>query len=180
MLILSDNNRFRANFQIRVPQVRVIQNGEQLGVMPTEKARNLAYNQGLDLVEMVPNAHPPVCHIIDFSKYKYEQKIKQKEQMKKQREMTQIVKEIRLSPAIGQHDLDIKIKHIIEFLVDDKKVQISMKFRSREMQHKDVGFEKINQILEKCKEIAVVELQPKFEGSKLICRLAPQKTKVAN
>ena len=177
---MSDNNRFRANFQIRVPQVRVIQNGEQLGVMPTEKARNLAYNQGLDLVEMVPNAHPPVCHIIDFSKYKYEQKIKQKEQMKKQREMTQIVKEIRLSPAIGQHDLDIKIKHIIEFLVDDKKVQISMKFRSREMQHKDVGFEKINQILEKCKEIAVVELQPKFEGSKLICRLASQKTKVAN
>ncbi len=180
MLILLDNNRLRVNFQIRIPQVRVFQNGDQLGIMPTEKARNLAFDQGLDLVEMVPNAHPPVCHILDYSKYKYEQKVKHKEHMKKQREMVQIVKEIRLSPAIGQHDLDIKIKHIIEFLADDKKVQISMKFRSREMQHKDVGFEKINQILEKCKEFALVELHPKFEGSKLICRLAPQKTKVAN
>ena len=175
-----DNNRLRVNFQIRIPQVRVIQNGEQLGIMPTDKARNIAYDQGLDLVEMVPNAHPPVCHILDYSKYKYEQKVKHKEHMKKQREMVQIVKEIRLSPSIGQHDLDIKIKHIFEFIANDKKVQIFMKFRSREMQHKDVGFEKINQILEKCKELAVVELQPKFEGSKLICRLAPQKTKVAN
>lgn len=177
---MSDNNRLRVNFQIRVPQVRVVKDGQQLGVMPTEKARNLAYDQDLDLVEMVPNAHPPVCHILDYSKYKYEQKVKHKEHMKKQREMVQAVKEIRLSPAIGQHDLDIKIKHIIEFLADDKKVQISMKFRSREMQHKDVGFEKINQILEKCKELAAVELHPKFEGSKLICRLAPQKTKVSN
>lgn len=175
-----DINRLRVNFQIRIPQVRVMQNGDQLGIMPTEKARNLAFDQGLDLVEMVPNAHPPVCHILDYSKYKYEHKVKQKEQMKKQREMVQSVKEIRLSPAIGQHDLDIKIKHILEFLADDKKVQIFMKFRSREMQHKDVGFEKINQILEKCKEFAAIELYPKFEGSKLICRLAPQKTKVCN
>lgn len=175
-----DNNRLRVNFQIRVPQVRVIKDGQQLGLMPTEKARNLAYDQGLDLVEMVPNAHPPVCHIIDYSKYKYEQKVKQKEQMKKQREMIQTVKEIRLSPAIGQHDLDIKIKQILEFLNDDKKVQIFMKFRSREMQHKEVGFEKINQILDKCKELANIEFQPKFEGSKLICRLSPQKTKVPN
>jgi len=180
VLILVDINRLRVNFQIRIPQVRVMQNGEQLGVMPTDRARNLAYDQGLDLVEMVPNANPPVCHIIDYSKYKYEQKVKQKEQMKKQREMVQAVKEIRLSPAIGQHDLDIKIKQILEFLNDDKKVQISMKFRSREMQHKEVGFEKINQILDKCKELSNIELSPKFEGSKLICRLAPQKTKVPN
>jgi translation initiation factor IF-3 len=100
--------------------------------------------------------------------------------MKKQRETAQITKEIRLSPSIGQHDLDIKIKHIFEFLQDDKKVQVLMKFRSREMQHKDVGFEKINQLIEKCKDVAIVELRPKFEGSKLICRLAPQKTKVSN
>jgi translation initiation factor IF-3 len=180
VLNLVDINRLRVNFQIRIPQVRLMQNGEQLGIMPTEKARNLAFDQGLDLVEMVPNAHPPVCHIIDYSKYKYEQKVKQKEYMKKQREMVQAVKEIRLSPAIGQHDLDIKIKHILEFLRDDKKVQIFMKFRSRETQHKEVGFEKINQILEKCKEFSNIELHPKFEGSKLICRLAPQKTKVTN
>lgn len=175
-----DNNRLRVNFQIRVPQVRVMQNGDQLGIIPTEKARNLAYDQGLDLVEMVPNAHPPVCHILDYSKYKYEQKVKHKEHMKKQRETAQITKEIRLSPSIGQNDLDIKIKHICEFLQDDKKVQILMKFRSREMQHKDVGFEKINQLMEKCKDFAIVELRPKFEGSKLICRLSPQKTKVSN
>lgn len=116
-----DINRLRVNFQIRIPQVRVMQNGEQLGIMPTEKARNLAYDQGLDLVEMVPNANPPVCHILDYSKYKYEQKVKHKDHMKKQREMVQAVKEIRLSPAIGQHDLDIKIKHIIEFLNEEKK-----------------------------------------------------------
>ena len=101
-----DNNRLRVNFQIRVPQVRVVQNGEQLGILPIEKARNLAYDQGLDLVEMVPNAHPPVCHVIDYSKYKYEQKVKHKEHMKKQRELTQTTKEIRLSPSIGQHDLE--------------------------------------------------------------------------
>ncbi len=177
---LIDNNRLRVNFQIRVPQVRVVQNGEQLGILPIEKARNLAYDQGLDLVEMVPNAHPPVCHVIDYSKYKYEQKVKHKEQLKKQRELTQTTKEIRLSPSIGQHDLDIKIKHVCDFLNDDKKVQVFMKFRSREMQHKEVGFEKINQLLEKCKEFSTVELKPKFEGSKLICRLAPQKIKVSN
>ena len=171
-----DLSRLRVNFQIRVPQVRIVKDGEQLGIMPTDKARNLAYDEGLDLVEMVPNAHPPVCHIIDFSKYKYEQKMKIKEHNKKQREIMQTLKEIRLSPAIDQHDLEIKTKHVIEFLNDDKKVQITMKFRSREMQHKEVGINKFNYILEKCKDICVVEQPPKFEGSRLICRLASQKS----
>lgn len=167
-------SRLRVNFQIRVPQVRIIKDGQQLGVMPTEKARNIAFDEGLDLVEMVPNAHPPVCHIIDFSKYKYEQKMKIKENNKRQREMAQVLKEIRLSPAIDQHDLDIKIKHIIEFLQDDKKVQITMKFRSRELQNKSTGVDKVNMIIDKCKELCCLELQPKFEGSRLVCRLAPR------
>lgn len=173
---MSDINRLRVNFQIRIPQVRVMQDGKILGVLPTEKARNMAFDLGLDLVEIVPNASPPVCHILDYSKYKYEQKMKIKENNKKQRETAQILKEIRLSPAIGKHDLETKIKHIIEFLQDEKKVQITMKFRSREMQHKEVGFEKINIILEQCKQICLVESNPKFEGSRLVCRLAPQKT----
>ena len=153
-----------------------MQDGKVLGIMPTEKARNMAFDLGLDLVEIVPNAIPPVCHILDYSKYKYEQKMKIKENNKKQRETAQISKEIRLSPVIGKHDLETKIKHIFEFLQDEKKVQITMKFRSREMQHKEVGFEKINAILEKCKEVCLVESNPKFEGTRLICRLAPQKT----
>lgn len=177
---MKDNIKVRINFQIRVPNVRVIQDGNQLGIMPIEKARNLAYDIGLDLVEMVPNANPPVCQIMDFGKYKYEQKIKQKEALKRQKELVQEVKELRFSPAIDNHDLQIKCKHIKEFLESDKKVQIVMKFRSREMANKDIGLQKFNTIIEACKDFSETELEPRFDGNKFICRLTPLKKKKQN
>lgn len=168
--------RLRVNFQIRIQNVRVIHEGNQLGILPVEKARNMAMDLGLDLVEMVPHANPPVCHIMDYGKYKYEQKIKQKESVKKQRESVQEIKEIRFNPAIENHDVEIKLKHIIEFLNQDKKVQIVMKFRSRELINKDIGLSKFNLIIEKCKNLAEAEFGPKFEGNKFICRLTPLKS----
>lgn len=164
--------KYRVNYNIRISPVRVFRNNECLGIMSTEEARQIAFNDGLDLVEIAPTARPPVCHIMDFGKFKYEQKIKDKEKAKKQREQAVSLKEIRLSPSIGMHDLEIKIKQAKEFLEDNKKVQLNMKFSYREMQtSKDIGFESINHFIENLKEISSVEFGPKFEGSKLIARL---------
>lgn len=164
--------RHRVNFSIRISPIRVYKEGQCLGVLQTDIARQMAIDEGLDLVEMVPNAKPPVCHIMDYGKYKYEQKIKDKEKAKKQREQTISLKEIRLSPSIDSHDLDVKIKQAKEFLEDNKKVQLNMKFSYREMQtSKDIGFKSINYFIDQLKENSSVEFGPKFEGSKLIVRL---------
>ncbi len=149
--------------------------GNQLGIMPTDKARNMAIDLGLDLVEMVPNANPPVCHIMDYSKHKYEQKIKLKETARKQKESFQETKELRFNPSIDNNDLEIKCNHIKEFLNHGKKVQIVMKFRTREFANKEVGITKFNKIIERCKDIAETEYGPKFEGNKFICRVTPLK-----
>lgn len=165
--------RHRINFSIRVSPVRVYKNDQCLGVIPTDNARQMALDEGLDLVEMVPNAKPPVCHIMDFGKFKYEQKIKEKEKAKKQREQTVSLKEIRLSPSIDTHDLDVKIKQAKEFLEDSKKVQLNMKFSFRELNtSKEIGMKSINHFVDSLKEVSAVEFGPKFEGSKLIVRLA--------
>ncbi len=176
---MKDNNqRFRVNFQIRIPNIRVVHEGKQLGIMPTDKARNMAMDLGLDLVEMVPTANPPVCHIMDYGKYKYEQKIKAKENLKKQKESVQETKELRFNPSIENHDLEIKCKHIREFIESGKKVQIVMKFRTREFINKEVGLQKFNKIVETCKDVAETEYGPKFEGNKFICRITPLKRTV--
>jgi translation initiation factor IF-3 len=124
---------------------------------------------------MVPNANPPVCHIMDYSKHKYEQKIKLKETARKQKESFQETKELRFNPSIDNNDLQIKCNHIKEFLNHGKKVQIIMKFRTREFANKEVGIIKFNKIIEACKDIAETEYGPKFEGNKFICRVTPLK-----
>ena len=173
---MKDNNqRLRVNFQIKIPNIRVMHEGNQLGIMPTDKARNMAIDLGLDLVEMVPNANPPVCQIMDYSKHKYEQKIKLKETARKQKESFQETKELRFNPSIDNNDLQIKCNHIKEFLNHGKKVQIIMKFRTREFANKEVGIIKFNKIIEACKDIAETEYGPKFEGNKFICRVTPLK-----
>ena len=165
--------RHRVNFSISISPIRVFKDNQCLGVMSTDQARQMAFDQGLDLVEIVPNAKPPVCHIMDFGKFKYEQKIKDKEKAKKQREQTVSLKEIRLSPSIGIHDLDIKIKQAKEFLSENKKVQLNMKFSFRELNtSKEIGMKSINHFVDSLKEFSSVEFGPKFEGSKLIVRLA--------
>jgi translation initiation factor IF-3 len=162
------------NYQIRCPEVRVYQDEKQLGIMTTERARNIAQEQGLDLIEVTPRANPPVCVIGDFGRLKYESKLKEKEMAKKQRSAIQEVKEIRLTPTIAEHDIEYKAKNIERFLESGKKVQIVMKFSPRELNHKDIGMATINAVIEKFTELAVVEQPPRFAGRHLSCTLSPK------
>lgn len=165
----------RINYQIRVPQVRVVRGEEQLGVMTTDAARKLAQDAGLDLVEVAPQARPPVCKIMDYGRFNFEQKLKQKEASKKQRESQVQLKELRLRPGIADNDVDTKINQAKKFLSDGYKVQFNLQFRGhREMSHKDKGFLVMNKIIESLTECSIVERIPKMEGNKLICCLSPK------
>lgn len=158
------NNRIRANL------VRVSHGQNQLGVMHIQKALEYAYQNNLDLILVVQNANPPVCIVEDFGKFKYQEKIKEKQIRKKQKEMMQEIKQIRLTPTIGDHDLETKIKRIEDFLSENKGVQVVMKFTQREMLHKDIGFNVIGKIVERLKSAGIVDSKPRFEGNRLICR----------
>jgi len=162
----------RINFSIRISPIRVYKDGECLGIMSTDEARQIALDEGFDLVEMAATAKPPVCHIMDYGKFKYEQKIKDKEKVRKQREQSVLLKGIRLTPSIEIHDLETKIKQAKDFLKEGKKVQLNMKFSFRELQtSKEIGLSNINHFVESLKEFSQVEFGPKFEGNKLIVRL---------
>jgi len=176
-VLLNSKMHYRLNYQIRSPEVRVSRDNQQLGIMSTERARNLASESGLDLIEITPRANPPVCIIGDFSRLKYESKIKEKEQAKKQRDSIQEVKEIRLTPTIAEHDVEYKAKNIEKFLEAGKKVQIVMKFTPRELHHKDIGLITINSVIERFAESAVVEQFPRFNGKHLSCLLCPKSAK---
>lgn len=170
-----DNNFTRINFQIRAHQVRVVRDGEQLGVMSTDQARRLAQEAGMDLVEVAPDARPhPVCHILEYSKYKFEQQKKEKDIRKKQREAQQEIKEIRLRPKIGDHDIETKARNARTFLEDGKKVLVVLQFRNREMQHKEIGWTVIREFLEQTKDVSSVEAAPRMDGNRLTCRLTPK------
>lgn len=165
----------RINHQIRVPQVRVIKDEQQLGVMSTDAAKKLAFDVGLDLVEVAPEARPPVCRIMDYSRFKFEQKVRKKEAAKKQREGQVQLKELRLRPGIAENDVDTKINQAKKFLEDGCKVQFNLQFRGhRELSHKDQGYAVMNRVVESLKDICVVERTPKMEGNKLICCLSPK------
>lgn len=163
-------NFIRVNHHIRCALVRVVNEGEQLGIMPPEKALRIAQDAGKDLVEVVAHASPPVCHIIEFGKFRYQQKQKEKENKKKQKESLVEVKEIRLRPGIQDHDIMVKVNTIKAFIEDGKKVQINLQFKNREISHKEEGFRVINKIISSLPDIKV-ENQPKFEGLKITCRL---------
>jgi translation initiation factor IF-3 len=168
-------NEHRINWQIKVPQVRVVMDEQQLGVMPTEQARKLAQEYGLDLVEVSADAKPPVCRIMDYNKFKYEQKIKQKTQAKKQRESEINLKELRLRPSIGEHDVDTKINHAINFLQGGDKVQFTLQFRGqREMSHKEQGFVVMEKIMKALAEYGDIEKIPKMEGNRIVCCFNPK------
>lgn len=165
-------NFTRLNLNIRCPTVRVVQDGNQLGVMPTDAARRLATDAGLDLVEIAPQAQPPVCSIMDYEKFRYEQKQKEKEQKKNQKKNE--IKELRLRPGIQDHDISTKAGAVRRFLEDGKKVQLNLQFKNREITHKDEGFRVMNQIIKDLVDIANVERAPSMEGNRLICRLEPK------
>jgi translation initiation factor IF-3 len=165
----------RVNWQIRVPQVRVVKEDQQLGIMPTDEARRLAQNEELDLVEIAPDARPPVCRIMDYGRFKYEQQLKKKELVKKQRESKVQLKELRLRPGIAEHDTDVKISQAKKFLEEGMRVQFNLQFKGqREMSHREKGFEVMQRILEGLQSVCVVEKVPKMEGNRIICILIPK------
>ena len=142
------NNGQRINEMIRVREVRLIDDeGNQLGIVATQEALNMAKDRDLDLVEVSPNANPPVCKILDYGKYRFEQEKKLRDAKKNQKVLK--LKEIRMQPKIGSGDLDTKAKHIQEFLDEGDKVKVTIRFRGRELAHTELGFEVLNEVLKR-------------------------------
>lgn len=166
----------RINEEIRAREVRVIgSDGEQLGIMSGREAQQLAYEKHLDLVEIAPTAKPPVCRIMDYGKYRYEQQKREKESRKKQK--TFDIKEVKLRPGIEEHDFNVKFKNAVRFLEDGDKVKVTIMFRGRELSHPELGEVLLNKMAAQLKEMAVVERQPKLESKNMIMIVAPKPSK---
>jgi len=162
----------RVNGKIRAREVRVIgPEGKQLGVIQLTDALNLARQHGVDLVEISPNAVPPVCRLVDFGKFRYELAKREKESKKHQHAST--VKEVQLSPRIDPHDLGIKLQHSIDFLCEDMKVKVALKFRGREMAHTEVGFEVIKKFIADIEPYGHPDFQPKLIGKAINLMISP-------
>ncbi len=160
---------------IRIPRVLVVdEEGEQLGVMETRAALELAETRGLDLVEVAPTARPPVCRIMDYGKYKYE--LSKKARKAKQTAHTQKIKTVKFRPKTDQHDYDFKKKHIVTFLEQGNKVKVIMQFRGREMSHIDLGLDFLRQLVEEVSEVGTPESRPAQEGRTVTFVLAPRKS----
>jgi translation initiation factor IF-3 len=168
----------RINERIRVPEVRVIdEQGNQAGVMTTPDALRFAQQRELDLVEVAPEARPPVCRVLDYSKYKYEQAQKQKAARKHQQQIT--VREIKFRPKIAQHDYDTKKGHVERFLLHKDKVKVTIMFRGREVTHPERGTAILDRLAEELAELSVVEQRPTQDGRNMTMMLAPSKAVLA-
>ena len=168
----------RINERIRVPEVRLIgDDGRQIGIMKTPDALRYAQERDLDLVEVAPDARPPVCRVLDYSKYKYEQAQKQKAARKHQQQIT--VREIKFRPKIAQNDYDTKKGHVTRFLKHKDKVKITIMFRGREVTHPERGEALLERLATELAEIAVVEQRPVQDGRNMTMLLAPSKTVLA-
>ena len=162
----------RTNERIRSLDVQVINStGGNLGVLPIKKAIETAKAEGLDLIEISPNANPPVCKIMDIGKYKYD--LQKKANLAKKKQKTVSLKEIKLRPGTEAHDYNFKIKNAKKFINKGDKVKFTVKFKGREMQHTELGKELMNRIIEEIKDIAKVESQPKFEGKQMVMIIQP-------
>jgi translation initiation factor IF-3 len=167
------DDRVRTNERIRVREIRVIDdNGEQLGVMPPPQALALARGKGLDLVEISPTAQPPVCRIMDFGKYQYEQQKRTRAAKKHQKVIE--VKEIKFRPKVDEHDYDFKKKHIERFIEDGDKVKATIFFRGREMAHPEIGRRILERLSGELVDVAIVESSPQKEGNQMHMILAPK------
>jgi translation initiation factor IF-3 len=167
----------RTNRMIRVPEVRLVGEGIEPGIYPTEKALAIAESQGLDLVEISPNAAPPVCRVIDYKKFLYEKKRKEKE-MKANAKQSE-VKEIRFTPGTDDHDFDFKAKHAEKFLKEGNKVKAYVQFKGRAIMFKDRGELLLLKFAERLGETAVLEGMPKMEGKRMLAIFAPKPQKKA-
>ncbi|HET9333668.1 MAG TPA: translation initiation factor IF-3 [Gemmatimonadota bacterium] len=170
------SNEPRVNEQIRLSPVRLIDtDGAQLGVVPVDEAMSRARDKGMDLVEVAPNARPPVCRIMDYGRYKYEQAKAEREARRKQH-VTQM-KEIKMRPNIEEHDFEFKTRHIKRFLMDRDKVKVTIMFRGREMAHTENGKEVLDDVVEEIGDLAIVEQQARLEGRNMFLILAPNSKK---
>jgi translation initiation factor IF-3 len=166
----------RINERIRVPEVRVIgEEGDQMGVMDVRDAVRAAREKGLDLVEVAPNADPPVCRIIDFGKYQYETKKKANEAKKKQ--VTITVKEVKFRPGTDDHDYEYRMKHAREWLQDGDKVRATIWFRGREMTHRELGARILEKLEQDLADVGEVEARPRMEGNQMFIILGPKRHK---
>lgn len=174
--MLTISKETRINEEIREKELRVIdENGEMIGIMSREEALSLAEERKLDLVNISPNAKPPVCKILDYGKYRYEIQKREKEAKKKQKTIQ--VKEIRLSTFIEDHDIQVKAKTACKFLKDGDKVKVSLRFRGREKDYTARGREVMERFAEACSEVSVMDKKPVFEGRNLTMFLAPKTDK---
>lgn len=165
---------YQTNEEIRDKEVRLVgADGEQLGVVSAREALEIAFDKGLDLVKIAPQAVPPVCKIMDYGKFRFEQTKREKDAKKNQKVMD--IKEIRLSPAIDTHDFEVKVSHAVKFLQSGNKVKAAVRFRGREMAHTSIGNELLGRFAEACAEVATVEKEPKLEGRQMLMFLAPKK-----
>ena len=161
------------NEQIRVREVRVISpEGEQLGIFPTHEALRMAYERNLDLVEVAPQARPPVCRIMDYGKYKYEQSKRDREARKRQQIVD--IKEVKMRPRIDQHDFEVKLRNARRFLQDGNKVKATIMFRGREIVHADLGRQVLERLARAVEDIATIERRPVVEGRNMTMVLAPR------
>lgn len=166
------SNDMLVNEGIRAREVRLIgANGDQVGVKSKQEALNMAKNVNLDLVCVAPKANPPVCRIMDYGKFRYEQQKKEREARRKQRVIN--VKEVRFTPGIGDHDFNTKLRNAKRFIENGDKVKASVRFRGRAITHKDLGREVLERLAEEMKDIATVESRPKMEGRHMFMMLAP-------
>ncbi|WP_375625482.1 translation initiation factor IF-3 [Bartonella sp. MU37NMGALS] len=163
----------RSNQDIRVPHVQLINDeGQHRGVVAIQEALAMAADAGLDLVEIVPNAEPPVCKIIDLGKLKYQTQKKAAETRKKQKVIE--IKEIKMRPNVDVHDYGVKLKAVHRFIDHGDKVKITLRFRGREMAHQDLGLKLLQRVKEDTSEIAKIELEPKLEGRQMMMVIAPK------
>lgn len=161
------------NWQIRASEVRVIgHDGKQIGILPLKEAMKLAEEQGLDLVEVAPQATPPVCRIMNYGKYKYQQS-KKIQEAKKHQTVIQ-VKEVKIRPRTEEHDLQFKLRHAKRFLSEGNKVKVSMLFRGREIAHPEMGRELLDRVIAELKDLVVIEQAPRLEGRNMVMLLAPK------
>ncbi|MGR3571254.1 translation initiation factor IF-3 [Brevirhabdus sp.] len=162
----------RVNERIRAPEIRLIgAEGENVGVVSPARAMVLAEEAGLDLVEISPNASPPVCKIMDFGKFKYEQQKRESEARKKQKIIE--VKEVKFRPNTDVHDYDVKMRNVFKFLENGDKVKVTLRFRGREMAHQNLGRELLERVADDTKEVGKVENMPKMEGRRMIMMIGP-------
>ena len=173
-----DRDQTRINERIRVPKVRLIgADSEQIGVVETAEAMRIAREADLDLVEVAPDSRPPVCRLLDYSKYKYEQEQKAKQARKHQQQVN--VREIKLRPKIADHDYETKKGHVERFLRKKDKVKVTIMFRGREMAHPELGRNILERVAQDVSDLATVETKPNLEGRNMTMMLAPSKKKEA-